>query len=40
MPALQPQARLRLYEGAGHLPFYAYPARFVADLVAFAGADL
>jgi pimeloyl-[acyl-carrier protein] methyl ester esterase len=40
MPVLQPDARLRLYEGAGHLPFYAYPARFVADLVAFAGADL
>ncbi|MCP8689091.1 pimeloyl-ACP methyl ester esterase BioH [Marinobacterium sedimentorum] len=40
MPALQPGARLRLYEGAGHLPFYAAPARFVADLVEFAGDGL
>jgi pimeloyl-[acyl-carrier protein] methyl ester esterase len=40
LQALQPRARLRLYEGAGHLPFYAYPARFVADLAEFAGAGL
>jgi pimeloyl-[acyl-carrier protein] methyl ester esterase len=34
---LQPGARLRCYEGAGHLPFYSHQARFVEDLVAFAG---
>jgi pimeloyl-[acyl-carrier protein] methyl ester esterase len=38
--ALQPQAQVRLYEGAGHLPFYSHQNRFVDDLVAFAGAGL
>lgn len=40
MQALQPQARVRLYEGAGHLPFYSHPDRFVDELVAFVGAGL
>ncbi|UTW14188.1 pimeloyl-ACP methyl ester esterase BioH [Marinobacterium rhizophilum] len=35
---LQPGAWLRCYEDAGHLPFYSHQARFVEDLVAFAGA--
>ncbi len=44
VPRLQAQlqapiAQVRLYEGAGHLPFYSHQAQFVADLVAFAGVD-
>ncbi len=35
---LQPGAKLRCYEGTGHLPFYSDQDRFVEDLVAFAGA--
>lgn len=37
---LQPQAQLHSYPGAGHLPFYSHRARFVEDLIAFAGAEL
>ncbi|ANG61858.1 hypothetical protein A8C75_04750 [Marinobacterium aestuarii] len=37
---LQPRAQVRLYPGAGHLPFYSHRARFVEDLIAFVGAQL
>jgi non-heme chloroperoxidase len=35
---LNPNARLSLYPGSGHTPFYEEPGRFNAELAAFAGA--